>query len=239
MKPKVPEPTDPQLKEGWEQLRREATLRAVKCLEETIPQKIVYLNTLVPVTGEIGSLLHLTDMPPSRVEGRDHLNNCGKRVKLDDENVVFTHEVAANEAVLRKSETSRDEALHLIEVISSIKLWIQLNVPRIEDGNNFGVAIQEGAIQELQRSEETAFSVMESITKYHMTRAKIASKVIKYPMIHDYRRCLEQLDANEWINQKTILVELRNSYASLFDMLRKNWEKVAKPREKSGFGLIM
>jgi hypothetical protein len=27
-------------------------------------------------------------------------------------------------------------------MLSSIKLWIELNIPRIEDGNNFGVSVQ-------------------------------------------------------------------------------------------------
>ncbi len=41
----------------------------------------------------------------------------------------------------------------LVEAINTVKMWIQLNVPRIEDGNNFGVSIQEETINELGRAE--------------------------------------------------------------------------------------
>jgi hypothetical protein len=36
--------------------------------------------------------------------------------------------------------------------LTSVKIWIQLNIPRIEDGNNFGVGVQEESINEIARS---------------------------------------------------------------------------------------
>jgi proteasome activator subunit 2 (PA28 beta) len=45
------------------------------------------------------------------------------------------------------------EILQLIEFIGTVKIWIQLNIPRIEDGNNFGVSIQEETVNELSRAE--------------------------------------------------------------------------------------
>lgn len=34
------------------------------------------------------------------------------------------------------------EVMELIHMVQTIKIWIQLNIPKIEDGNNFGVSIQ-------------------------------------------------------------------------------------------------
>ena len=36
----------------------------------------------------------------------------------------------------------KSEILQMVDMCNSVKLWIQLNIPRIEDGNNFGVSIQ-------------------------------------------------------------------------------------------------
>lgn len=47
----------------------------------------------------------------------------------------------------------KKEILDLIEMINTVKIWIQLNIPRIEDGNNFGVSIQEDTVNELSRAE--------------------------------------------------------------------------------------
>lgn len=43
-------------------------------------------------------------------------------------------------------------------------------MPRIEDGNNFGVGIQEEVILELTRVEDTAFNLHDTIVKYYMAR---------------------------------------------------------------------
>lgn len=81
----------------------------------------------------------------------------------------------------------KKELLELVEAITTVKIWIQLNIPRIEDGNNFGVSVQvqpllliiqkEEIINELGRAEDAGFSVLENITKYYVDRAKLVSKV--------------------------------------------------------------
>ena len=62
-------------------------------------------------------------------------------------------------------------------MINTVKIWIQLNIPRIEDGNNFGVSIQEETVNELGRAEDVGFNGLEAMTKYFLSRAKVVSKV--------------------------------------------------------------
>lgn len=98
---------------------------------------------------------------------------------------VSTQAVAVHKQIAEMKERVSRDALELIEMVGTVRLWIQLNVPRIEDGNNFGVAIQEEAIQELGRVEEAAFNLCDGI-KYHASRAKFISKLLKYPNVADY-----------------------------------------------------
>jgi hypothetical protein len=53
----------------------------------------------------------------------------------------------------------KKELLIFLEYLNVVKLWIQLNVPRIEDGNNFGVGIQvkERRAKPPQTSNKIAF----------------------------------------------------------------------------------
>ena len=57
----------------------------------------------------------------------------------------------------------------------------QLNIPQIEDGNDFGVGIQEEIINELSRCESDAFTVLDSTTKYYASRAQLITKVSNLP----------------------------------------------------------
>jgi len=78
--------------------------------------------------------------------------------------------------------------------------------------------------------ESEAASYLDQISRYFLTRAKIVSKVAKYPHVDDYRRTVLELDEKEFISLRLVLIELRNHYASLHDLISKNLEKIKKPR---------
>lgn len=71
-----------------------------------------------------------------------------------------------------------------------LKMWISFMIPKIEDGNNFGVSIQEDTLAEVQSVESEAAAFFDQISRYFISRAKILSKVAKYPHIDDYRRAV-------------------------------------------------
>eukprot|EP00300_Choanocystis_sp_HF-7_P005849 c14312_g1_i3.p1 GENE.c14312_g1_i3~~c14312_g1_i3.p1 ORF type:complete len:171 (-),score=21.39 c14312_g1_i3:303-815(-) len=51
-------------------------------------------------------------------------------------------EIACNEQVCHLAAQLKTDVLEMIRLVGLLKTWIQLNIPRIEDGNNFGVNIQ-------------------------------------------------------------------------------------------------
>ena len=97
------------------------------------------------------------------------------------------------------------------------------------------IFFQEDTVSELGRSEDSAFSTLESMTKYFVSRAKLVSKVsfpflfrnsllfsflmsyqiMKYPEIEDYKRSIGELDEKELINLRLCALDLRNTYAIL------------------------
>ncbi|EDV26701.1 uncharacterized protein TRIADDRAFT_22387, partial [Trichoplax adhaerens] len=118
----------------------------------------------------------------------------------------------------------------LIEKCNCVKIWIQLLIPRIEDGNNFGVSIQEDILGEVARIESEAAGFLDQISRYFISRGKMISKIAKYPFIKDYSRCICELDEKEYLNLRLTLCELRNHYCCLHDTITKNIEKIKKPR---------
>ncbi|KAI2583186.1 PSME3 isoform 2 [Pan troglodytes] len=121
----------------------------------------------------------------------------------------------------------------LKEPILNIHDLTQLLIPRIEDGNNFGVSIQEETVAELRTVESEAASYLDQISRYYITRAKLVSKIAKYPHVEDYRRTVTEIDEKEYISLRLIISELRNQYVTLHDMILKNIEKIKRPRSSN------
>eukprot|EP00922_Rhytidocystis_sp_ex-Travisia-forbesii_P020188 GHVS01029759.1.p1 GENE.GHVS01029759.1~~GHVS01029759.1.p1 ORF type:complete len:267 (+),score=36.93 GHVS01029759.1:89-889(+) len=245
------EPTDPQIKEHYEQFKQDITKQALTILRDIIPKKIIHFNSLVSVSAHPGSVLHSTDLerlsynflPEGEIIPVDQEPNS-KKQKLNSAAacrsgaVMYTHSIASHKQISAEIECTKAETAELIEMVGNVKLWIQLNVPRIEDGNNFGVGIQEDAISELARVEDTAFNLYDCICKYYIGRAKLTTKVLKYPGVQDYQEAVRELDEKEWIHLKIIKVDMRNNYSMLYDLLSKNWEKVVKPKNEHGASMM-
>jgi len=55
--------------------------------------------------------------------------------------------------------------------------WINLHIPKHEDGNNFGVEVQEEALQELVAVKEESATSLDEQSAYHVARASIMEKI--------------------------------------------------------------
>lgn len=120
----------------------------------------------------------------------------------------------------------------MVELVSTLKISISLRIPRMEDGNNFGVGVQEECLGELGSAEDTAFSHYDKLTKYFQLRAKLVSKVLKWPYIEDYRDAVRELDEKQAVALKNTAEEIRQNYLVLWDLINKNINKIKNPRNQ-------
>jgi proteasome activator subunit 3 (PA28 gamma) len=134
-------------------------------------------------------------------------------------------------------EIVKPEIKNLVEDANLLKMWVTFLIPKIEDGNNFGVSIQEDTLGEIRTVEAEAATFFEQISRYYLTRAKIVTKVAKYPHVEDYRRLIDELDEKEYVSLRIVLSEVRNHYAALYDLIAKNWEKIIRPRTSNAENL--
>ncbi|KAG1655198.1 Proteasome activator complex subunit 3 [Nymphon striatum] len=141
--------------------------------------------------------------------------------------------VKSNKLILELIDMIKPKLRTLADDSNVLKMWIQFLMPKIEDGNNFGVSIQEDALGEIRAVESEALAFYDGITRYYTSRAKIISKVAKYPHVEDYRKSVNELDEKEYITVRVTLCEIRNHYSTLHDMLTKNLEKIKKPRSSN------
>jgi|SRR6185312_6390080 len=127
----------------------------------------------------------------------------------------------------------RDKAFELLDDATLLVTWIKLNMPKIADGNNFGVEIQLEIVKELQTAAQLAACILRNVTNYFEKRAQLVSKSRKHPDIPDYARVIHNLDENNVTYCRRDYTDIRDRYALLFDIISKNWEKICKPRTEN------
>jgi len=124
----------------------------------------------------------------------------------------------------------KDLILDLVDQIQTVRMWITFNVPKIEDGNNFGVSVQEEILNELKTCEAEFEALLSSPSSYYASRGKVISKCLKYPEIVDYQHYVEEVDEKVYLMHRMTLTDIRNSLATLLDLLDKNMDKIKKPK---------
>eukprot|EP01083_Nonionella_stella_P066098 173825_1 len=135
-----------------------------------------------------------------------------------------------NKMISDLCETMKEHVLGLIEHADILKLWVTLNIPKIEDGNNFGVGVQEEVLGMLVAGKTSGMAFLNNLKQYHLARAQMVKKILKYPNIDDYGRAINELDQKQYLHLRHCARDLRNNYAILFDSLNKNMEKILKPK---------
>lgn len=157
-----------------------------------------------------------------------HLDTGGAKVL-----VLPNGTVSSNKFIVELINEIKPLIGELVEDTNLLKIWLTYLIPRIEDGNNFGVSIQEDVLAEIRASEGEAAAYYDQISRYFTVRGKTISRVAHYPHIDDYRRAIKELDEKEFFSLRLIVAELRNHYAILCDLIAKNGDKIRKPRSSN------
>jgi len=138
--------------------------------------------------------------------------------------------IFANKALTDLVEVLQKEILEMSEMINALSIWVKLNVPRMADGNNFGVEVQEEITKVLEGAEDAGYDVLDSFCTYHSTRGNLVTKVLKNPNVVDFRLALRELDEKTYIKTCLLASEIRNDYITLYDLLAKNLDTLITPR---------
>lgn len=121
----------------------------------------------------------------------------------------------------------------LLDDLNLLTLWVDCLIPKIEDGNNFGVDVQKEILAEIKAVETETRDYYEQIWWYFMVRTKAVAKVSKYPHIDDARQAVREIDERKLLLLWRSVADMRNMYVSLHDLVTKNLEKLMRPRSSN------
>lgn len=138
--------------------------------------------------------------------------------------------ISSNEHVESLLQVVKPEIQTLKEKLNTVSMWVQLQIPKIEDGNNFGVAVQEKVFELLTNTRTKIEGFQTQIAKYFSERGDAIAKAAKQSHVGDYRQLVHELDQVQYMELRLVVLEIRNTYAVLFDIITKNYDKIKKPR---------
>uniref|UniRef100_A0A1I7XCP8 MIT domain-containing protein n=1 Tax=Heterorhabditis bacteriophora TaxID=37862 RepID=A0A1I7XCP8_HETBA len=225
---------------------------AEKIVMEEFPRKVIEYDELL--TSHRFSYARLSEVMPNsdlnipipvKEDSIDEAPPAKKRKGIDDgeakSNDMFgmpvygfiNGTVPCNDKLADLMDEVRPLLRDAVENVNKVKMWITLLIPRIEDGNNFGVSIQEETLGEVRNVESEAASFLDQMSRYFTSRGKLLTKVAKYPHVDDYRRAIFDMDEKQFINIRLVILEMRNHFSTLHDMITKNIEKIKRPRNSN------
>ncbi|XP_043269823.1 proteasome activator complex subunit 3 isoform X2 [Venturia canescens] len=228
--------------------------KAEQLLMKGFPEKIVKLNELLETPRfckrDLTEVYQELNVPIPDPIVLNHSENelKHKKIKIDNTSdgipttgtkvmILPSGPIPCNKPICDIICIVKPYILQLLEDSNVLKMWVSVMIPKIEDGNNFGVSIQEDTLAEIQTVESEAAAYFDQISRYFISRGKVLSKVAKYPHILDYRRAIQELDEKEFASLWLIISEVRNRYCALHDLVIKNLEKIKKPRSSNAQSL--
>ncbi|XP_046880410.1 proteasome activator complex subunit 1 isoform X1 [Hypomesus transpacificus] len=240
----------PESKKQVDDFCKQLTKEAEALLTGFFPQKIVEMEMLLKSSLSLDNLVTLKaplDIPipdPVKEEAKrkrkeEKEAKEGKKGKEDKEDKEEEDAgppcgpIACNERVERLLKEIKPQIQTLKEKLNTVSMWVQLQIPKIEDGNNFGVAVQEKVFELLTNTRTKIEGFQTQISKYYSERGDAVAKASKQPHVGDYRQLVHELDQSQYCELRVVVLEIRNTYAVLFDIIDKNYDKIKKPRGDS------
>ncbi|KAM8960603.1 proteasome activator complex subunit 1 [Pelodytes ibericus] len=201
------------------------------------PKKIAELDQFLSSpelnVSDLTTLQAELDIPmpdPEKEKEKEKKAKDEKKKDDDEEKGPPCGPVACNEQIIHLQKKIRSEIQESKENLNMVSLWLQLQIPQIEDGNNFGVAVQE-KVFELMTTLRTKLDASQTqIVKYLSDRGDAVTKAAKNPHVGDYRALVRQLDEAQYSELRITALEIRNFYATLYDIITKNYSKIKRPR---------
>lgn len=120
--------------------------------------------------------------------------------------------ICSNERVESLLQEVRPQIQTLKEKLNTVSMWMQLQIPRIEDGNNFGVAVQEKVFELLTNTRTKIEGFQTQISKYYSERGDAVAKASKQAHVGDYRQLVHELDQNLYSELRLVVLDIRNTY---------------------------
>ncbi|XP_012688694.1 proteasome activator complex subunit 2 [Clupea harengus] len=219
-----------------ENYRQSLYLQAENLFSNHIPLKITQLDNLLQEEAlcitDLSSLhapleIPIPEPPVEDEEMETDKNEEDEKKKKKTPKCGF---IKGNEKIVKLLNIVKPEIVALKETCITVSCWIQHLIPKIEDGNDFGVAIQEKILERITAVKTKVEGFQTNLNKYFSERGDAVAKASKDTHVMDYRSLVHEKDEAVYSEIRVIVLDIRGFYAELYDIISKNLEKVTNPK---------
>ncbi|KAM8823810.1 proteasome activator complex subunit 2 isoform 2-T2 [Spinachia spinachia] len=220
-----------------EEFQRSLNREAQNLFSSCIPQRIAQLDALLKDAAfcitDMSSLkapldIPIPDPPCTDEEEMETDKSCDDEKKK--KKAPKCGYIEGNEKILVLLEKVKPEIVALRETIITVSSWIQHLVPKIEDGNDFGVAVQEKILERIGAVRTKVEAFQTNINKYFAERGDAVGKASKETHVMDYRSLVHEKDQSIYHEVRVVVLDIRGFHAELYDIVSKNLDKVTNPK---------
>lgn len=155
---------------------------------------------------------------------------CGIGLSSASSNECNEQVIPCNNFIIAAAELMKPHMRQLLEDAKLLEIWIQFLTPQAEIADDLINSVLDNIYNEIEEMKSNAEAFSNQVSAYFLSRGKVIAKVMKYPQLDDYRRSVQEMDEDFLRHLRTKLCDARNQYATLHQMILKNWEKIKKPR---------
>lgn len=119
------------------------------------------------------------------------------------------------------------------DVLSSIQVWVKLQRPPKEDGNNYYIGILDECIELAAQTETNTMSFIDLISKINSDRSEAVKTLLEQPWFADNHLAVDEMDGSTYLAIRNGLKELRNDYIVLYRTLIKSKSTILGISERS------
>ncbi|XP_053558329.1 proteasome activator complex subunit 1 [Bombina bombina] len=215
----------PAAKQKVDEFQKQLCQEADKLIATGFPQKMSELDVLIHSPelniSDLSTLRAELDIPIPDPE-KEAAKEAAKEKKEKDEKKKDDEDdkgppcgpISSNEKITVLQKRIKREIQEAKENLHLVSLWLQLQIPQIEDGNNFGVAVQEKVFELMTNLRTKLDATQTQISKYFSERGDAVAKAAKHPHVGDFRALVQQLDESQYSELRITAREIRNFYCT-------------------------
>jgi len=158
------------------------------------------------------------------------VSNISEGSSKAEEKELQTPTIGINEPLHKLSTLLKPLILNLYDTVILLRNWITLMIPKIEDGNTFGVEVQENMLVQLRQCEIYMLMLIEEKGAYHLERATMISKLASNGEIRDYMQYIYEADERHCRKLQDGARLIRSQYNVLYRSITQNYDKITRPR---------